>query len=152
MKDMDTKTKLEASLKTAIRNNDDVSKRTIRMALSAIRLAEIEKGSPIDEITIVNILQKEVKGRRETIQDATKAMRPDIITEAEAEIAVINTFLPNQLTPEELQRMAEIVIAEIGAKSLADLGRVMKTLLPRVKGQATGDQVSQVVRQLLQSS
>ncbi len=152
MKDMDTKTKLEAELKNAIRNNDDVSKRTIRMALSAIRLAEIEKGGPMDEDSIVNILQKEVKGRRETIQDATKAMRPDIIAEAEAEIAVLNTFLPNQLTPEELQRMAAVVIAEIGAKSPADLGRVMKTLLPQVKGQATGDQVSQIVRQLLHSS
>ncbi|MEN6410012.1 MAG: GatB/YqeY domain-containing protein [Anaerolineaceae bacterium] len=149
---METKQKLETALKEAMRANDAVRKATIRMALTNIKLAEVEKGSPLEDNAILGILQKEIKGRREAISDAEKANRPDLIANAEAEIVVLNEFLPKQLTPEELTVLANAAIQEVGASSPADMGKVMKVLMPRVQGRIAGDQVSQVLKQLLQKS
>jgi uncharacterized protein YqeY len=149
---METKQKLESALKEAMRANDAVRKTTIRMALSNIKLAEVEKGSPLEDNAILGILQKEIKGRREAISDAEKANRPDLIASAEAEIAVLNEFLPKQLTPEELTALASAAIQEVGASTPADMGKVMKVLMPRVQGRIAGDQVSQILKQLLQKS
>lgn len=149
---METKQKLETSLKEAMRANDAVRKTTIRMALSAIKLAEVEKNSPLDDATVLAIIQKEIKGRRESIQDAEKANRPELITAAEDEIKILNEFLPKQLTAEELTQLAKIAIQEVGAVSPTDMGKVMKILMPRVQGRIAGDQVSQILKQLLQKS
>ena len=147
---MTTKTELETSLKDAMRAGDDVRKRTLRMALSAIKQVEIDKSQVLDETGIAAILQKEIKSRRESIVDAQRANRPDMVKAAEAEIAVIEGFLPKALTPEELEKLAKLVITELGATSPKDVGQVMKALLPRLQGRATGEQVSAVVRKLLQ--
>jgi len=147
---MTTKNELETSLKDAMRANDDVRKRTLRMALSAIKQVEIDKGLVLDETGIAAILQKEIKSRRESIVDAQRANRPDIIGAAEAEIAIIEGYLPKALSPEELEKLAKLVITELGATSPKDVGQVMKALLPRLQGRAPGDQVSAVVRKLLQ--
>ena len=147
---MTTKTELETSLKDAMRAGDDVRKRTLRMALSAIKQVEIDKNQVLDETGIAAILQKEIKSRRESIVDAQRANRPDLIKAAEAEIAVIEGFLPKALSPEELEKLAKLVITELGATSPKDVGQVMKALLPRLQGRAPGDQVSAVVRKLLQ--
>jgi hypothetical protein len=135
-----------------MRKNDDIRKRTIRMALTSIKLAEVEKGSPLDESAILSILQKEVKSRRESAQEAQRAMRPDLVIAADQEIAVVEGFLPKQLDPQELNRMIQEAVAEVGASSPADMGKVMKVLLPRLQGRAAGDQVSLAVRQILQKS
>lgn len=148
---MDTKKKLESDLKQAMRENNDVAKRTIRMALSAIKLAEIEKGGDLDEGATLAILQKEIKGRRETIVDAQKANRPDMVAAAEVEISFLEQYLPRQLSPQELDDLARAAVAEAGATSPADMGKVMKILLPRTQGRAPGDQVSQAVRKVLQA-
>jgi len=147
---MTTKTELETSLKDAMRANDDVRKRTLRLALSAIKQVEIDKNLVLDETGIAAILQKEIKSRRESIVDAQRANRPDMIKAAETEIAVIEGFLPKALSPEELEKLAKLVITELGATSPKDVGQVMKALLPRLQGRAPGDQVSAVVRKLLQ--
>jgi uncharacterized protein YqeY len=147
---MDTKSRLENDLKTAMRNNDDLRKRTIRMALAAIRLAQVEKGSPVDEDAVLSILQKEVKSRRETIQDAQKAFRPDLVTAAEQEMAVLDEYLPKQLSSQELDSMAIDAIQEVGAKTPADMGKVMKVLLPKIQGRAPGGEVSLAVRRQLE--
>ncbi len=148
---MDTKAKLENSLKDAMRARDDLQKRTLRMALSAIRLAEIEKGKPLDEQAVLSILQKEIKSRRESIADAQRANRPDLEAESEAEIGVLETFLPQPLSQEELDALAQQAIAETGATSAREMGQVMKALMPHIQGRATGDQVSQTVKRLLSS-
>ncbi|WP_322807923.1 GatB/YqeY domain-containing protein [Thermanaerothrix sp.] len=145
------KTKLEMALREAMRSNDDVRKRTLRMILSAIRLAEVEKGNPLDDNTILALLHKEIKSRRETIEDAQKGQRPDLVTAAEAEINVIQEFLPQALSEAELTKLATAAIEEAGAKSLADMGKVMKLLIPRLQGRASGEAASRVVRQLLQN-
>jgi uncharacterized protein YqeY len=147
---MDLKSTLQSDLKDAMRSGDETRKNTIRMALSAIKLMEIEKGSQLDEAGNTAVIQKEVKSRRDTIKDAERANRPDLISQAEAEIKVLEDYLPEGLTPEELETMAKEAISETGATSLQDMKQIMKILLPRVQNRATGDQVSQVVRKLLQ--
>jgi uncharacterized protein len=149
---MDTKTKLESSLKDAIRANDDLRKRSLRMVIAAIRFAEVENSKPTDDAAQLVILQKEIKSRRESIQEAEKAGRPDLAQASQDEIGVLEEFLPKQLTQEELQNLAQQAVSEAGAKTPADMGKVMKILLPRVQGQAPGDQVSRIVRQILQNN
>jgi uncharacterized protein YqeY len=147
---MDTKVKLENDLKDAMRSGDDTRKRTIRMVLAAIKQTEIDKQVTLDETGVIGILQKEVKTRRESLEEAQKAGRADLVAGTEAEIVVLNGYLPQAMDPAELTALAEAVIAEVGATTPADMGKVMKALLPRVAGRAANDQVSQVVRGLLQ--
>lgn len=148
---METKQNLENALRDAMRAHDEARKRTFRTALSAIKLAEVEKGGALDEIAVVGMLQKEVKSRRETINDAQKAGRPDLIALAEEEISILEGFLPQPLTDDELRAAAQAVIAEVNASAPNDMGKVMKELLPRLQGRAANDRVSKMVRELLQS-
>lgn len=143
-------TDLDNALKQAIRSGDEPRKRTIRMVLSNIHLAEVEKGAPLDEAGIQAILHKEVKSRRETIADAERARRPDLVAAAEQEIAILESFLPKAFSAEELEALARQVIAETGATSVKEMGQVMKALMPRLQGRASGEQASQAVRKLLQ--
>ena len=147
---MNTKTQLEDALKDAMREKDDLRKSTIRSALSAIKLAEIDKKSELDESAVLAIIQKEVKYRQESIEDAQRADRPDLIEEYQSEIAVLEEFLPEQLTNEELEDLTHQVLDEVGATSMRDMGQVMKVLIPRLEGRASGQEASQMVRNLLQ--
>jgi uncharacterized protein len=147
---MDTKTLLENDLKSAMRSGDVVRKRALRMALSAIKLAEVQKGVALDEAQVLAVLQKEIKSQQETIAEAEKANRPDMVAAAQAESAVLENFLPPSLDQEELETMVRAAIIEVRATSPADMGKVMKALMPEIKGRASGEQVSQMVRQLLQ--
>jgi hypothetical protein len=147
---MTTKEKLELALKTAMKAGDDVTRRTVRMVLAAIRQAEIDKQITLDEATVLAIIQKELKTRREAVEEASRANRADIVAATQAEIKVLEEFLPAALSEEELKAMAEAAIAEVGATGPADMGKVMKVLLPRVAGRLPGDRVSAAVRSLLQ--
>jgi uncharacterized protein YqeY len=147
---MNTKQKLQDSLKDAMRAKDEPRKRTIRIALSSIKLAEIEKGGELNETAVLAILQKEAKQRHEVIDESKTANRPDLVEEAELEITILQDFLPAQLSEEELKAITQQVIDEVGASSLADMGKVMKVLIPRLEGRASGQEASQMVRDLLQ--
>jgi len=147
---MELKTQLENALREALRSGNNVRKQTIRMALSAIKFIEIEKGKPVDEAGISAILQKEIKSRRETIRDAEKAHRADLVESNKAEIDVLESFLPKQFSEPEIQALVETAISETRANGMADMGKVMKVLVPRLQGRAPGDRVSQIVRQMLQ--
>lgn len=147
---MTTKLQLEEALKEAMRSRDDVRRRTLRMVLTAIKLSEVEKGEDLDNSEIMAILQKEVKSRRESVTDAQRAGRSDLVEAAEAEIKVLEEYLPEQLTSDQLEIMAKEAIDEAGATSIREMGQVMKVLMPRIQGQATGEQASQIVRKLLQ--
>jgi uncharacterized protein YqeY len=146
---MNTKEQLESSLKEAMKAGDDLGKRTLRMALSAIRLAEIDKGQPLDEAQVQAILQKEVKSRQEAIAEAQRAHRPDLEAAAHDEIRVLEGFMPRQLSADEVDELARQAISEVGATSLKEMGAVMKVLMPRLQGRASGDQASQSVKRLL---
>ena len=146
---MDLKTTLQSDLKDAMRHGEETRKSTLRMALSAIKLAEVEKGAHMDEAAYLAIIQKEIKSRRESIVDAERANRPEIITQAEQEITILQGYLPAAFSEEELESIAKTAISEAGATSIREMGQVMKILIPRLQGRATGDQASQVVRKLL---
>lgn len=149
MDKMDTQKQIEKDLKDALRAGDEMRKSTLRMVLSAIKLVEVDKGDSLDEGEVLVILQKEIKSRRESIVDAEKADRPDLIADSQAEIKILEGYLPKALTPEEIEELAIEVISQEGAASMQDMGKVMKVLMPQVQGRADGSLVSQTVRQLL---
>lgn len=146
---MVTKDQLQADLKEAMRSGDEVRKRTLRMILAAIKLAEVEKRRPLEPRELLEVLQKEAKVRREELENAKKADRQDLINAAEAELALIQSYLPQAMDEAEIRQLAEAVIQEVGAQGPQDMGRVMKEMMSRVAGRAEGRQVSEVVRRLL---
>ena len=145
---MSLKEQLQDSLKDALRSGDDLRKRTIRMTLSAIKLAEVDKGE-LDDGAMLAIIQKEIKSRQETIEDAQRSGHRGLAQESQEEIEVLEAYLPKQLSPEELEELARQAIEEVGAASMREMGQVMKVLVPRLEGRATGQQASQAVRKLL---
>lgn len=148
---MSLKLKLENDLKQAMRTGDDLSKRTLRLCLSAIKLAEVEKRDQLDESEILSILQKQVKSRHETIDEAGAVGRDDLVQGAEAEIEILKVYLPQPLTEAELTDLVKEAIAESGVTEAQEMGKVMKVLMPRIQGRADGKAVSAAVRQQLTS-
>lgn len=147
---MSLKTQLNDALKEAMKAKDDVKKTTIRGALAAIKQVEVDQQKELDESDLLAILQKEVKSRKESIADAEKAARPDLVEASQAEIKILETFLPAGLSQEELEAIVKETIAEVSAESMADMGKVMGAIMPKIKGRADGGQVNQIVRQQLQ--
>lgn len=148
---MDTKTQLNEAVKQALKSGDELRKRTLRMVLAAIKQAEVDRRVTLDETAVLTILQKEIKMRKESLEEAQKANRADLAADAQAEIEVLNAFLPKGLSVDELRELARQAVAETGASAAADMGKVMKAMMPKVAGRAPGDQVSAIVRELLQN-
>jgi uncharacterized protein len=150
---MDLKTRLEEGLKDAMRANDPVKKTAIRSVIAAIKLAQVEKqkSTITDDATILTLVQKEVKSRKESIADAEKANRPDLIVGYKAEISVLETFLPAQLDQAELLLLVKQAVEESGAALPSDMGKVMKLVIPRVQGRAPNDAISTAVKSVLES-
>jgi hypothetical protein len=149
---MSLKTDLQNEYKEAMRARDEVRKNTLRMALAAIKQIEVDEQKELADADVLRVLQKEVKIRQEGIAEAETANRPDLIEEGIQEIAVLEAFLPQALSDEELEAVVVDTIAEVGASSPADMGKVMKAVMPKIAGRADGGQVSQMVRQKLQST
>ena len=147
---MPIKSQLNDSLKDAMKSGDEVRKRTIRMALASIKQVEVDKRVELDDAAVTSILQKEVKNRRESLEEARKASRPDLIEANEAEIRVLEVFLPKAMPAEELRAIVQAAITETGASTPADMGKVMKVVMPKVAGRAPNDMISTTVRELLQ--
>jgi uncharacterized protein len=146
---MASRADLENDLKQAMRRSDEVRKRTLRMVLSSLQLAEVEKRGALDEAAIVGIVRKEIKIRQEAIEEAQRASRQDLIEASQAEVAVLEGYLPKAIDPAELETLVRRAIAEAGAAGPQDMGKVMKVLIPRVEGRADGKQLSSLVRDLL---
>jgi uncharacterized protein YqeY len=147
---MDIKTQLNESVKDAMKSGDEVRKRTVRMVIAAIKQAEVDKRVELDEMAVISLIQKEVKNRRESIEEAKKADRADLIADNEAEIKVLEVFLPKAMPEEELRAIVQAAIEETGASTPADMGKVMKIVMGRVAGRAPNDKISNAVRDLLQ--
>lgn len=150
MTPMTIKTQLNESVKEAMKSGDEVRKRTVRMALAAVKQAEVDKRIELDDTAVINLLQKEVKNRRESLEEAKKANRTDLVEANEAEIKVLEAFLPKAMPADELRALAQAAIAETGAASPADMGKVMKVVMAKVAGRAPNEMVSATVRELLQ--
>ena len=137
-------------MKDAMKSGDEVRKRTVRMALAAVKQVEVDKRVELDDMAIMALLQKELKNRRESLEEAKKANRADLIADNEAEIKVLEVFLPKAMPAEELRALVQAAITETGAASPADMGKVMKLVMPKVAGRAPNDAVSATVREFLQ--
>jgi uncharacterized protein YqeY len=146
---MDIKIQLTDAMKEAMKSHDEVRKRTVRMALAAVKQVEVDKRTTLDDAAIIPLLQKEIKNRREAVEEAKKANRPDLITDNEAEIKVLEAFLPKAMSPDELRTFVRNAITEAGASTQTDMGKVMKLVMPKVAGRAAGDQISSMVKELL---
>jgi len=147
---MNIKIQLNDSMKDAMKSGDEVRKRTVRMVLAAVKQAEVDKRTELDDLTVTNLIQKEVKNRRESLEEAKKANRPDLIEANEAEIKVLEAFLPEAMPADELRAIVQAAIAETGASTPADMGKVMKIVMAKVAGRAPNDMISATVRELLQ--
>lgn len=147
---MPTKSELETELKQAMREGDKVRRSTLRMVLSAIKLAEVDRGEELQEEDILKLLQKEAKSRTETIEDAEQAARDDLIEAAQAELQVLEEFLPKPLTRREIEDLAGEVINELDASGMSDMSKVMSEMMSRTAGRADGAEVSEIVRIQLQ--
>ncbi len=147
---MTLKDQLNNSMKDAMKSGDEIRKRTTRMALASIKQAEIDKRIELDDAAIMALLQKEIKNRRESLEEAKKANRADLIEANDAEIKVLEAFLPKAMPVEELKALVQAAITETGAAGPADMGKVMKLVMPRVAGRAPNDMVSAAVKELLQ--
>ncbi len=146
---MDYESILKNDLYAAMRANDTLRKRVIRLLMSSIELAEVAKGSKLTDSEFIALVQKEIKTKNDTIVDAEKANRPEMVKEQLEEIKVLEAYLPKQLSEAELVQLAEEVIQETGATSLKDMGKVLKVLIPRLAGRATNQDASRVVKDCL---
>ena len=147
---MTIKIQLNESMKDAMRSGDEVRKRTVRMVLAAVKQVEVDKRTELDDTAVMNLIQKEIKNRRESLEEAKKANRADLVEANQAEIKVLEVFLPKAMPAEELRTLVQAAIAETGAASPADMGKVMKTVMAKVAGRAPNVMVSATVRELLQ--
>lgn len=146
---MTIKEALDIALKESLKSGDNATKTTVRMALAAIKQIEVDKRITLDDAGVIPVLQKEVKNRRESIADAEKAARPEIVAALENEIHIIEKFLPKEMDLAELKAIVAKAIAETGASAPSDMGKVMKMVVPQVQGRASGDTISKAVRELL---
>jgi uncharacterized protein YqeY len=146
---MDIKTQLTESMKDAMKSGDKIRKLTVSMVLAAIKQVEVDKRAAVDDLAIVALIQKEIKNRREAIEEAKKANRPDLIEGNEAEIKILEVFLPQAMPAEELRALVQAAIAETGASAPSDMGKVMKIVMPKVAGRAPNDMISSTVKDLL---
>jgi uncharacterized protein YqeY len=146
---MITKEQIENDLKEAIRTGDDVRKRTLRMVLSSIKLAEVDRKKELEPGDLIPIVQKEVKSRLETIEEAEHLGREDLLKSTQAEIDLLETYLPAPLDDEQMEALIHETIDEIGASTPKDMGKVMQAIMPKIQGRADGKVVSAIVQQKL---
>ncbi len=145
----DPRPKLQAAMKEAMKSKDKVRLNVIRMARNAIKQIEIDTREDLSVEDAAAILQKEAKTRQEAIDEALKAGRDDLAEQGKFELAILEEFLPEQLSREEITVLVQEAIEQTGAISPKEMGKVMGALMPKVKGKADGKLVSAVVRELL---
>ena len=143
------KQKITEDLKQAMKSGDTVKRSILRMLLSSMNNAEIAKQAVLDESDILGVIAKEVKQHHESIESFKQGNRQDLVSKEEAELAILQGYLPQQLTHEEIVAAAREVITAVGAGGPGDKGRVMKELMPRLKGRADGKEINEVVTELL---
>lgn len=146
---MSLKDKLTEDLKQTMRQGDEQRRSTLRLVMAAIKNAEIEKRRELKEGELLAIIAKEAKQRRESIVQFERGGRQDLADRETAELQILLAYLPEQLGREEIEAQARQIIEEVGAASPAQMGQVMRQLMPLMQGKADGKLVSQVVKELL---
>ena len=145
------KQKLTDDLKQAIKSGDKVKRSALRLLIAAINNAEIARQTTLADTDILGIISKEVRQRQESIEAFKQGNRPDLVAQEEAELAVLQEYLPPQMTREEIVEAAHRIIEEVGAQGPGDKGKVMSKLIAQLKGRADGREINTVVTELLAS-
>ena len=145
------KQKLTDDLKQAMKSGDKVRRSVIRLVMAAIKNTEIAQQATLADADILGIIAKEVRQRHESIEAFKLGDRQDLLAQEEAELAILNEYLPQQMTREEIIATARRVIEEVGALGLSDKGKVMPNLIAQLKGRADGREINAVVTELLSS-
>ncbi len=144
--------RLMTDLRQAMKQGDARRRSLIRLVLAGVKNAEIDKGAPLDDSEVIDVLSREVKRHRESISEFGKGNRQDLVAEEEAELAILLEYLPQQMSREEITEAARNVIAQVGARGPGDKGKVMSQLMPQLKGRAQGREINEVVSALLAGS
>ncbi|MFC4767952.1 GatB/YqeY domain-containing protein [Effusibacillus consociatus] len=138
--------RLDADMKQAMKDKDKVRLSTIRLIRTAIKNAEIDQKKTLTDEDILAVLNRELKQRRDSLQAFQDAGRSDLVDQVQQEINVLQDYLPAQLSEDELREIVAATIAEVGAESKKDMGKVMGALMPKVQGRADGKLVNQLVQ------
>jgi len=147
--EMALKDSIREALKGALKQQQRVELATLRLLLSEIKNAEIAQQKPADDNKVLDVITKEVKRRRESIEAFKKGNRSDLVAQEEAELAVLMSYLPEQMSRAEIMAAARQVVDAVGAKGPSDKGKVMSQLMPQLKGKADGKEASEIVSELL---
>jgi uncharacterized protein YqeY len=147
--EMALKESIQEALKGALKRQQRVEVSTLRLLLSEIKYAEIAQQKPADDNKVLDVIGKEVKRRRESIEAFKKGNRGDLVAQEEAELAVLLSYLPEQMSRAEIMAATQRVVDAVGAKGPSDKGKVMAQLMPQLKGKADGKEVSEIVSELL---
>ena len=145
------KERLDQAFKEALKGQQQTVLSTLRMLKTAIRNKEVEVRHPLDEAELLAVINSQAKQRRDAVAEYQKAGRQDLASKEEEELSVLLSFLPAQLTPEELEAEVARIIAQVGASSPKDMGKVMKTAMAELAGRADGKVVQEIVRRRLGS-
>jgi uncharacterized protein YqeY len=145
----DLRKRFSDDLKQAMKSGDTVRRDTIRLLIASVNNAEIAKQADLEESDIFGVLSKEVKRHQESIEAFKMGNRQDLVDKETAELTVLEGYLPKQMSREEVNAAAKEVIAAVGAQGPGDKGKVMKELMPRLKGRADGKEINEVVTELL---
>lgn len=148
---MSLKDQLSSYLRDAMRSGEEIRKSTLRMLMSAITSAEVSTSErrELSDEQLLQVVAKQVKQRKESIEEFKKAARQDLVDKESAELKVLEEYMPAQMGREEITAEAKKVIAEVGASGASDKGKVMKELMPRLAGKAEGREINEVVMELL---
>ncbi|OJT23055.1 glutamyl-tRNA amidotransferase [Archangium sp. Cb G35] len=143
--------RIDADLKDAMRAKNELNTSVLRMLKSAIKYKEVEPGAtgPLDEAAILQVIGTLIKQRRDSVEQFKSGGRPELAEKEEAEISVLQNYLPKQLSADELRAEVQAAITEAGAKSAKDMGAVMKLLTPKLQGRAEGRAISEEVKNQL---
>ncbi|HIW32511.1 MAG TPA: GatB/YqeY domain-containing protein [Candidatus Paenibacillus intestinavium] len=147
---MNLSDRLIDDMKQAMKSQDKLKLSTIRMMRASVKNLEIDLKRPLDDSEVLDVLSREIKQRKDSLQEFEKAGRDDLVVNLATEIDIISKYLPEQLTEEEIQEIVRQTIQELGASSKADMGKVMGALMPKTKGRADGRLVNNAVQQFLQ--
>lgn len=148
---MSLKTQLTEDMKTAMRAKDQVSLSTIRLINAAIKQFEVDERTEADDAKVISILTKMVKQRKDSAKIYTEAGRQDLADKENAEIEILNRYLPQMMSAEEIKTVVEAVIAETGASGMGDMGKVMGVLKTRLAGKADMGEVNKILKAALTS-
>lgn len=146
---MATRQQIREELQEAMRTGNNPRKQTFRLLLSSIKFADVEKGVEVDDQTVLTIIQKEIKMRKESIEGAEQANRSDLVSQNLAEIEILNELLPKQLSDDDLSAIIKETVQELGVTTPNQMGLVMKNVMPKVQGRAPGDKISKILKDLL---